>query len=447
MTDGSPIPGLVIAAPRSGAGKTTVTLGIMRALARRGVKVQAFKCGPDYIDPAFHGIATGRPSFNLDTWAMSAAAIQSLASSANGDCALAVVEGVMGLFDGVAAPGLSGHGATADIAALSGWPVVLVLDCTGQSETAAAVALGLARYRDDVEIAGVILNNIASARHRALIEPAIERIGMPVLGVLMRNASLAFPERHLGLVQASETGAVEGRLEALADQAEASFDFERIMALAKPGRWERQRAPEGKALLRPPGQRVAIARDVAFSFLYPHHAEGWRSQGASLHFFSPLADEVPDSSADAIWLPGGYPELHGGRIAAAGRFKRAMRDASERGVTLHGECGGFMVLGRTLTDADGSPHEMLGLLAIETSFARRKLHLGYRRAVLSAECGLGPKGAELRGHEFHYASLVRSQEEPLVVCSDANGQGVPETGARRGRVSGTFFHVISGGGG
>ncbi len=442
MTVASSIPGLVIAAPRSGAGKTTVTLGLMRALTRRGVKVQPFKCGPDYIDPAFHSIATGRPSFNLDTWAMSVAAIQSLISSASGD--LAVVEGVMGLFDGVAVPGMSGHGATADIAALSGWPVVLVLDCSGQSETAAAVALGLARYRTDVEIAGVILNNIASARHRALIEPALERIGMPVFGVLMRNASLEFPERHLGLVQALETGAIESRLDTLADQAEASFDLARIMALANSGRWKPHRVSECKALLRPTGQRIAIARDVAFSFLYPHLAEGWRRQGASLHFFSPLADEVPDASADAIWLPGGYPELHAGRIAAAGRFKRIMRDASARGVTIHGECGGFMVLGDSLIDAQGSAHEMLGLLAIETSFARRKLHLGYRRAVLSADCALGSQGDEIRGHEFHYASLVQSREEPLVVCSDANGAAVSEKGARRGRVSGTFFHAIFG---
>ncbi len=447
MTVATRVPGLVIAAPRSGAGKTTVTLGLMRALTRRGLAVQPMKCGPDYIDPAFHSVATGRSSFNLDSWAMPAAAIRGLVSAASRDCDIAVVEGVMGLFDGVAAPGLAGRGSTADIAALLGWPVVLVLDCAGQSETAAAVAQGLARYRDGVGIAGAILNNIASTRHRSLIEPALQRIGIPVFGVLVRNASIALPERHLGLVQATEVGAVDRRLEALADLAAASFDLDRIVAAARPAQPDSGAPSRSTAGLRPPGQRIAIARDVAFSFFYPHVAEGWRSCGASLSFFSPLADETPDAAADAIWLPGGYPELHAARLAAADRFKASMHDAAARGVTIHGECGGFMVLGRALTDADGVAHEMLGLLDVETSFATRSLHLGYRRAVLVADCALGHKGAEVRGHEFHYASLVHAREEPLVVCSDANGDAVAETGARRGRVSGTFFHGIGGGAG
>ena len=204
MIHPSGAPGLIIAAPRSGAGKTTVTLGLLRALRRRGHRVQPFKCGPDYIDPAFHEVAAGNPSYNLDSWAMGAALIATLAAAASMDADIAVAEGVMGLFDGAAARGQMGSGTTADLASQLGWPVVLVLDVTGQTETAAAVALGCARYRDDIEIAGVILNRVASARHLALMAPAFERIALPVFGAIFRDEAIALPERHLGLVQARE---------------------------------------------------------------------------------------------------------------------------------------------------------------------------------------------------------------------------------------------------
>lgn len=445
MSEHTAAPGLIIAAPRSGAGKTTVTLGLLRALARRGLAVQPFKCGPDYIDPAFHTAATGRPSFNLDSWAMDAGSIRGLVDRATAGSDMAVVEGVMGLFDGVATPGRSGRGGTADIAAHTGWPVVLVLDVSGQAETAAAVALGLMRYRDDVRVGGVILNTVASLRHRALIEPAFQALGLPVVGVLMRNAALALPERHLGLVQAGETGALAERLERLADAAEASFDLDAIRALARPaGPCHAAGVTAGGGLL-PPGQRIAVAQDLAFSFLYPHLVEAWRAAGASVSAFSPLADEAPDAAADAIWLPGGYPELHAGRLAAAGRFKAGLAAAAAKGTAIHGECGGYMTLGTVLVDADGVAHAMAGLLDVETSFAARKLHLGYRRALLTSDCVLGPSGSEIRGHEFHYATLVRSGDAPLVTCFDANGEAVAEQGARRGSVSGTFFHVIAGG--
>ena len=424
--------GLIVSAVRSGAGKTTIALGLMRAFARRGLVVQPYKCGPDYIDPAFHAVAAGRPSFNLDSWAMSRGILSDLVARHPAD--LVVAEGVMGLFDGA-----GGRGATSDVAASVGWPVVLVLDVKGQIETAAAVALGCASFRDDVGIAGVILNRVASERHLAMIRPAFDRVGIKLFGGVASDARFALPERHLGLVQAVETADIEARLEAVADALEQSLDLDAIRYSARPARLD---DATGNGL-SPPGQRVALARDRAFSFLYPHLLEHWRSAGAEILPFSPLADEAPDAGADAIWLPGGYPELHAGTLAAASRFLDGVRRAAARGALIHGECGGYMVLGQGLEDADGRRHAMAGLLRLETSFARRRLHIGYRRARLRVDCALGPAGSEIMGHEFHYARTLSVGDEPLADCRDVSGAVVPEAGARRGPVSGTFFHAIS----
>ena len=427
-------PGLVVAAARSGAGKTTVALGLMRAFARRGTAVQPFKCGPDYIDPAFHHVATGRPSFNLDGWAMGAGALRGLVDGHTAD--LAIAEGVMGLFDGV-----GGRGATADVAALLGWPVVLVLDVKGQTETAAAIASGCANYRPDVDVAGVILNRVASQRHLSLIAPAFDRIGMNLFGALANDPRLSLPERHLGLVQAGETFDLGRRLDEFADVLGGSVDLGAIAAAARPSRLA---APaNGTAFIDPPGQRVALAGDEAFSFMYPHLIEHWRARGAEILPFSPLRDEAPHAAADAVWLPGGYPELHAGTLASAERFHRGLRALADRNVPIHGECGGYMVLGRGLEDADGKRHAMTSLLAVETSFARRSLHLGYRAARLSADCALGRAGAEILGHEFHYARVLGVGDDKLVDCRDASNAVIAEAGARRGSVSGTFFHAIS----
>jgi cobyrinic acid a,c-diamide synthase len=436
--------GLIIAAPRSGAGKTTVALGLMRALARRGTRVQPFKCGPDYIDLAYHAVAAGRVSYNLDSWAMSAAQLLGLVRDTVADADLAIVEGVMGLFDGAAAPGRSGRGSAADLAAQLGWPVLLVIDVSGQTETAAAVALGCARYRDDVELAGVILNRVASERHLALVRPAFDRIGIKVVGALSRDNSLVLPERHLGLMQAQEIEAIETRLDRLADKFSAATDLDAIAALARSVKSGSYRDHGSEIGIRPPGQRIAIASDAAFSFLYPHLLRHWRALGAEIVPFSPLADEPPHASADAIWLPGGYPELHGGRLSAARRFLDGLRHAAARGTGIHGECGGYMVLGDGIEDAEGHRHAMAGLLALETSFAKRRLHLGYRRAQLRSDCSLGSRGAVVHGHEFHYASIVSEGDEPLLQCRDASGEPLAECGGRRGTVSGSFFHIISG---
>lgn len=424
---------------RSGAGKTTVALGLMRALTRRGLRVSPVKCGPDYIDPAFHAAATGRESLNLDSWSMDDALLARLALRAGEDADIVIAEGAMGLFDG--APGAPSHtGASGDIAAELGWPVLLVLDVSGQAQSAAAIARGVALHDPRMTLAGVLLNRTGSERHRKLAQEAIEDRGVKVFGAVPREQGLALPERHLGLVQAGETLGLEARLDALADRIDRHVDIDALLAAAAGGGGESARAPLDA--LAPPGQRIAVAQDAAFSFFYPHLARSWREAGAELVFFSPLADEPPPDRCDACWLPGGYPELHAGRLAAAERFLAGLRRfATTRPV--HGECGGYMALGRTLTDAEGRVHVMAGLLDLSSSFAQRKLHLGYRLARLAGDCALGPAGVEIAGHEFHYASIVSEKGSPFARVIDAYSEEERPAGLRDGGVTGSFFHAMA----
>lgn len=431
--------GLIIAAPASGSGKTTVTLAILAALKRRGLRVHTAKAGPDYIDPGFHAAAVGAPSVNLDSWAMPPPLLDALLARAATAADFLVVEGVMGLFDGL--PGTAGRtGATADLAARYKLPVLLVVDVSRQSQSAAALVRGFATHDPRVRVAGVVLNRVGSERHRTLVSDAIATLGVPILGVVPRDAALALPERHLGLVQASEHSALSARLERLAELAEQRFDLDAVRTLAAA-----IATPNAVPMhaLPPPGQRIALAADAAFTFVYPHVLDGWRRAGAEIVPFSPLADESPADDCDCCWLPGGYPELHAATLAAAGRFRTGLaRFAATRRV--HGECGGYMVLGEGLEDAEGHRHAMTGLLGHATSFAQRKLHLGYREAQLLADGPLGAAGSVLRGHEFHYASLIDAgRDEPLAMLADGNAKPIGAAGARRGQVSGSFFHTIA----
>ena len=430
----TPPTGWLIAAPRSGGGKTTVTLSLVAALRRRGVPVRTAKSGPDYIDPAFHAAASGAPGTNLDTWAMPPALLDYLAQGPG----LLIVESAMGLFDGVAGePGRTG--AAADLAARFGLPALLVLDVSGQSQTAAAVAHGMDTYRPGVRVGGVVLNRVASPRHRAGAQAAVEAAGLPVLGAIPRDPALSLPERHLGLVQAGEHPNLAARLDALADMAEHCLDIDAIVHHARPLTLRPGR-PDG---LQPPGQRIALAQDAAFSFIYPHLVAGWRALGAEVVPFSPLRDEPPPDGCDACWLPGGYPELHAGRLAASTGFIAGLRTfAASRPV--HGECGGYMVLGTTLEDAAGMHHRMAGLLGHATSFAQRRMTLGYRQATLLSDVAVGRAGDVIRGHEFHYSRCVDDgRDEPLARLRDGQGNDLGPAGGRRGHVSGSFFHAIA----
>ena len=435
-------PGLMISAPASGTGKTMLMLGLLTALRRQGLAVQPFKSGPDYIDPGFHLAASGRASFNLDAWAMEPGRLIAHATG-QPPADLVLAEGSMGLFDGVATKGETGIGSSAEIAQMMGWPVVLILDVSGQAQSAAATARGFATLRPDLPFAGVVLNRVASPRHDRLIREGMDQAGIRVLGSLPRQGNITLPERHLGLIQAEETAGLQAILDHAGDFIAAHCDLEAIIAAAAHRALPEAPAPRP---LTPPGGRIALARDAAFSFVYPHVLEAWRRAGATILPFSPLADEGPDDSADCCWLPGGYPELHAARLAASAGFRSAMHRFAETR-PVHGECGGYMALGAGLVDAEGTRHQMLGLLGLETSYARRRMHLGYRRAEpFAALPGLGR--AALRGHEFHYASITLQPDAPLARVTDATGAEMPETGSHRvtsggGQITGTFFHLIA----
>lgn len=427
--------GVILAAPASGSGKTVLCAGLLAHFRRCGLAVRAFKVGPDYIDPGYHQLASGHDCVNLDPWGMRretlARRVTALCTSAD----LVIGEGAMGLFDGAR----DGTGSTADLAALLGLPVVLVVDARGQGASVAALAEGFVGHRADVTVAGVILNRVASAAHERLLRDALDARSIAVLGAVPRDEALSLPSRHLGLVQACES---EGSwVEDAAAIVARAVDTDALLALARPFQTASGTVPG--AAIPPLGQRVAVARDAAFGFCYDALMEDWRAAGAAVVPFSPLADEAPDADADAVYLPGGYPELHAGRIAGASRFLDGLRAAAARGGAVFGECGGYMVLGRGLTDADGQRHVMAGLLPLETSFRERRLSLGYRHARLAAEGPLGAAGTGFRGHEFHYCSVVSEEaDQPLFATQDATGTPLGHVGMTVGTVSGSFIHLI-----
>ncbi|MEO9299102.1 cobyrinate a,c-diamide synthase [Devosia alba] len=423
--------GLVIAAPRSGSGKTVVTLGLLAALRQRGVVVAPAKTGPDYIDPTFLGRAALREAVNLDPWSMSPRRIKHLAATQATGADLLLVEGVMGLFDGAA----DGDGSTADLAELLALPVVLVVDADRQSQSVAPLVAGFAHWRVGVRVAGVILNRVASTKHERMLVDALTATGIPCLGAIPRNPALALPERHLGLVLPGEVNEFDSFLAEAAAAMGDYVDLARFQAIAAPLDADVSAAPS----LPPLGQHMAIARDDAFAFAYPHLLDGWRSQGAQLSFFSPLLNEAPAFDADAIFLPGGYPELHGATLAAANLFKAGLVAARDRGALLYGECGGFMVLGEALVDKSGTSHAMAGLLPVTTRIDRPKRILGYRRLIQSSDL---PWPGHLNGHEFHYSSAKQSRLPPLFAATDARGDAMPPMGAVIGRVMGSYAHVI-----
>lgn len=416
------MPGLILAAPSSGAGKTTITLGLLRALRNAGHAVASAKSGPDYIDPQFHAAATGRPCFNLDAWAMSPARITSIASGTND----LIIEGAMGLFDG-APP--NGKGSTADLAAILNLPVVLIIDAKAMSHSVAALVAGFARHRADVTVAGVILNRVGSDRHADMLKTALAPLGIPVLGAIPRSETLARPSRHLGLVQAGEMPDLEGFLNTAAQIMARHVDLAALRALMAP----MPVTQPYQAITQPP-KRIAIARDAAFSFTYDNDLEDWRAAGATIQPFSPLADDaVPH--ADKIILPGGYPELYAAQLAANKTFMQSLKDAAQS-TEIYGECGGYMTLGETLVDANGTAHKMAGLLGLTTSFETRKLHLGYRTLRT------WDHRATLLGHEFHYATTLSADGTPLFDAQDAEGKSLGKMGLVEGRVSGSFAHII-----
>lgn len=430
--------GFMLASPNSGSGKTVLTMAILRHLSRAGIAVSPIKAGPDYIDPAFHEMACHHNSVNLDCWAMRKDLVYSLSAQAIKDNRLMVAEAMMGLFDGAS----NGQGSAADLARKLALPIILVVDCSKMSHSIAPLVFGFHNFADDIVIAGIILNKVGSINHEKLLKDALKPLNINIIGVIPRNKKLHLPDRHLGLIQAHEMLEIDRFIDEAADFIGPLIDFENLLKIAKkPFQCNNINDTSTSVVpLKPIGQHIAIARDNAFRFVYHHILVGWQRQGAVLSFFSPLADEKPDEAADAIYLPGGYPELFAEKLAHATQFKASMHDAKVKGKTIYGECGGYMVLGEYIEDKNGAMHAMLGLLPLITSMKQPKLHIGYRK--------LSPLTSflwqdNLRGHEFHYAQTIKGNKAiPLFSVTDARNEQQNMVGMQLDNVAGSFMHVI-----
>ena len=399
------IPALVIAGVASGVGKTTLTLGLLETLRRRGLVVQPFKVGPDFIDPGFHGLVAGRPSHNLDGWLCSRAFVREMVARHAADADLALVEGVMGCFDGRGAT--SDEGSTAEVAKWLGAPVVLVVDAGAMARSAGAIVLGFERFDPDLELAGVVFNRVAGETHwKWLGEGVSARCRAVPLGYLPRRDSLSLPERHLGLVTAAEQGLSRQLLDELSATIEATVDVDRLLQLARStvGPLDPERSGSIRGRGSSARTRIGVARDVAFQFYYPVNLDLLRAAGAELVFWSPLDDaELPD--VDALYLGGGYPEVHAGRLASNTRMREAVRAFALADRPVYAECGGLLYLADALEDDAGVLQPMVGLLPTVGRMAGKRLTLGYAEVEVTRQTPLGPTGTVVRGHEFHASRI------------------------------------------
>ncbi|WP_405981294.1 cobyrinate a,c-diamide synthase [Streptomyces sp. NBC_00158] len=429
------VPRLVIAAPSSGSGKTTVATGLMAAFAERGLAVSPHKAGPDYIDPGYHALATGRPGRNLDAFMCGPELVGPLFAHGSAGCDLAVVEGVMGLYDGAA--GRGELASTAQVAKLLRAPVVLVVDASSQSRSVAALVHGFASFDPQVRLGGVILNKVGSDRHEAMLREALEEAGMPVLGVMRRAPQVATPSRHLGLVPVAERRAdAVAAVAALAEQVRAGCDLEALMALARtapPLACEVWSPEEAVSAVAGPRPVVAVAGGPAFTFSYAEHAELLRAAGAEVVTFDPLHDEALPEGTSGLVIGGGFPEVYAPELSANDPLRKAVADFAAAGGPVAAECAGLLYLARSL---DGKP--MCGVLDADARMSER-LTLGYREAVAVSDSSLAAAGTRLRGHEFH-----RTVVEPGAGAAPAWGFTHPERrveGFVRQGVHASYLHT------
>ena len=415
---GETIPRLLVGGVQSGVGKTTFTAAILAALRRRGLHAAAFKAGPDYIDPTYLSRAAGRPCRNLDTWLLAPAAVRELFGRAASGADVAVVEGVMGLFDGRGGSGASGEGedegSSAHLAKLLDAPVLLAVDASASSRTAAAVVLGCQRFDPDLRLAGVLLSGIAGERHLELVAGPIQRAtGLPILGSLPTRPDLALPARHLGLVPAGEQGVGDSFFDRLAAQAEATLDLDAILSVARAAPPlpdpSLDAAPPASRLFPPeplPAKaRIAVAMDDAFHFYYEDALDLLRAHGAELLPFSPLTDSALPDGAGAVYLGGGFPEVFAAELSSNAPMLASIRAAAARGTPILAECGGLMYLGRDIVDAAGARHDMAGVVPLGSTMGAQRVTLGYRIATSRQRSVLLGRGRCVRGHEFHWSTL------------------------------------------
>lgn len=419
--------GFLIAAPQSGSGKTTVSLAIMAGLARRGLAIAPFKCGPDFIDPGYHRLVTGRTSINLDGWMCGEEFVRQtfLEHLTGPDKKVAVIEGAMGLFDGIGAS--CREGSSAQIAAITGAPVVLVVNARGMAASAAPLVKGFAGFDPQVRLAGVIFNNVGSEHHAALLKEALVTHCPETLcfGCIPRDESLVIPSRHLGLVTADDNPLSDSFIGALADMAERCLDLERLGQLgfdslrlrsaqaAQPAEDTTWLVTDDRLLSGVEAPvRIAVARDPAFCFMYEDNLRLLRDAGAELAFFSPLSDAALPEGVRGIYLPGGYPELYAGQLAQNGCMKKNIRDAVAADMPVYAECGGFVYLTEGLEAAENQESaEFAGVFPVRCRMLPRRKALGYRSVELTDNVVIGTAGTTVRGHEFHYSEIGAMQEE------------------------------------
>ncbi|WP_438449214.1 cobyrinate a,c-diamide synthase [Gorillibacterium sp. sgz5001074] len=418
---GGGIPRLVIAGTGSGAGKTTVTIGLMAALKRRGLAVQGFKCGPDYIDPSYHTAVTGRISRNLDTWMTTLDVMREIFLRGSREADISVIEGVMGMFDGK--DPLANTGSTAEIAELLAAPVLLVVNASSIGRTAAAMVLGFRELAGPGRIAGVIANQCGSEAHFRLVQAAVEQVcGIPVVGWLGREEGLQVPERHLGLVPAIERGELEPFFERAADAVEQGVDLDALLELARrvpplpwPEKWVFSTPAGGtdQADVNPQTEdslTIAVAMDAAFNFYYPENLELLEELGARIQPFSPLAGEPVPPEADGVYIGGGFPEEFAEQLAQAGHVGRDLKARAEVGLPIFAECGGYMYLSRSITDQSGRTFPMAGIIPAEVRMQSKLSSFGYREVTGLRDGVLLAEGDTIRGHEYHYSTLTPDSE-------------------------------------
>lgn len=419
----------------SGSGKTTVSLALMRALKRRGLAVAPFKCGPDYIDPTFHRRASGGESVNLDCRMMGAESVRRSFRNRSCDSQVAVVEGVMGLFDGVSADSVSG--SSAEVALTLGVPVVLVVNARGMAGSIAPLVSGFARWRSDLKIIGVIADNTGSEHHTCLLADSLQKNNLPpLLGALPRNEEWSLPERHLGLVPELENGKYDSWFDSLAEAAERYFDLDLLL--------ERSRTEHPAPLFRIPEKRsvrLAIARDRAFHFYYYDNLRMLEENGVELVEFSPLNDSGLPERIQGIYIGGGFPEQFAGPLSENAAMRSAIRNYAENGGIVYAECGGYMYLMRSIADFEGKQYEMCGVVPSDAVMCRKLKSLGYRTVHLKSDCIFGETGAILKGHEFHYSEAAPT-EHPLWDAVDSRGKkAVSGAGYRKGNICGSYVHI------
>ena len=448
MSEPRELPRLLLAAPMSGSGKTTITAGLIAALAARGLQVAPFKCGPDYIDPSYHALAAGRPCHNLDAWLVPPEQIPGIVARRAQGADLAVIEGVMGLFDGYA--GDDDSGSSAHIARLTNTPVVIVLDARAMARTAAALVAGLRDFDPRVRVAGVICNRVGSPGHAQLLTRAIEdATGLPVFGCFSRDAAINLPERHLGLVPTAEPGRWQAWIGEVRARVEASIDLDRLLVIARS-------APELLVASRPHPQPlslsgrgesdyplIAVARDEAFSFLYEENLDMLREAGAQICFFSPLRDHALPDGTGAIYLCGGFPELYAAQLSENQPMRESLRAAAAAGLPIYAECGGLMYLTEAVVDAEGHSYPLVGLLPGHSTMTGR-LTMGYRTVQAQADSWLWRTGETVRGHEFHY-SLWEQRPSALpwlyACLPDAMRPAVNPEGAHADTILASYVHL------